>query len=118
MISSWYLPTVKTLYEYIYAPIITQYWTSPHCITLIPRFLPTTAPMIDWDDTQSLMAALPASNNDGVQNMLLKIVALVPPYCTGTNNSTKSAPIVKLQRILLLSSNATPMTLPLLEFCN
>jgi hypothetical protein len=54
-------PTRQTLYKYIYKPIITRFWTSPHRLTPEPRFLPTTAPMINWNATKSFMAALPPS---------------------------------------------------------
>jgi hypothetical protein len=94
-------PTRQALYKYIHEPIITRHWTSPHSLTPEPCFLPTTAPMIDWNATQSFMAALPtskqqwctkhASENCGVGSTLLhwnKQLDRECPCCQAPENTT------------------------------
>ena len=51
-------PGRKILYECVYAPIILQYWTTPHTLTPAPRFPPAAATMIDWVATEDLMTCL------------------------------------------------------------
>ena len=54
-------PGRTQLYEIIYAPIIQRYWTKSHHLSPQPRFLPTTAALIDWTATDDLMKSLSPS---------------------------------------------------------